>query len=412
METMRQLLLCGLLFCLLFGSLEAQERSTVSGAEDRRYWAELLFKICKPVLYNLSEGNLKKEMPLEKGPGYGMDPAKVSYLEAVGRTLAGIAPWLALPDDASPESKLRSQLRHWAISGLPRVVDPSDRDRLNFETEQQPLVDAAFLAQAFLRAPDVLWAPLDALTKKRYIEAFKRLRDRKPYYSNWLLFAGITESFLSSIDAGHDPARIDIALQKFNEWYVGDGWYSDGSLFAMDYYNSYVIHSMLVDILKVGVARKWARATDLDKAQKRMIRYAALQERMISPEGTFPLIGRSLVYRSAALQTLAQVALNHQLPEGISPAQVRCGMTAVWHRLFDNEANFDQGGWLQLGLSGHQPEMADSYISTGSLYLCTLGFLPLGLPANDPFWTAPEAAWTNKKGWRGEPVKKDYKVEY
>ena len=351
-------------------------------------------------------------MPLEKGPGYGMDPAKVSYLEAVGRTLAGIAPWLALPDDATPESALRTQLRNWALKGLPRVVDPNSADRLNFETEQQPLVDAAFLAQAFLRAPNALWKPLDSVTKKRYIESFKRLRDRKAYFSNWLLFAGMTEAFLSSHDAGHDPARIDIAIQKINEWYVGDGWYSDGPQFAMDYYNSYVIHSMLVDILKVGVEKKWAKPADLEKAQKRMIRYAVLQERMISPEGTFPLIGRSLVYRSGAMQALAQVSLEHQLPAGVSPAQVRCALTAVWRAIFASPDNFDTNGWLRLGFTGHQPEMADSYISTGSLYLCTLGFLPLGLPSNDPFWSDPYTEWTNKKGWKAVPIKKDYKVDY
>ena len=409
---MRPLFFAVLVFCFLSQQLKAQESSTALGSADRRYWAELLFKISKPVLYNLSEGNLKKEMPLEKGPGYGMDPAKVSYLEAVGRTLAGIAPWLELPDDTTTESKLRSQLRDWAIKGLPRVVDPLSADKLNFETEQQPLVDAAFLAQAFLRAPNVLWKPLDSVTKLRYIASFKRLRDRKAYYSNWLLFAAMTEAFLSSQDAGHDPARIDIAIQKITEWYVGDGWYSDGPQFALDYYNSYVIHSMLVDILKVGVEKKWAKVTDLEKAQKRMIRYAVLQERMISPEGTFPLIGRSLVYRSGALQALAQVSLERQLPVAVSPAQVRCAMTAVWRRIFDQPDNFDNKGWLQLGFAGHQPEMADSYISTGSLYLCTLGFLPLGLPASDPFWTSPYTEWTNKKGWKGNSIKKDYKVDY
>lgn len=409
---MKKIILHSIFILVLCPALTAQEAKAVTGTEDRRYWAELLFKISKPVLYHLSEGNLKKEMPLEKGPGYGMDPAKVSYLEAVGRTLAGIAPWLALPYDNDPESKLRAQLRTWALKGLPRVVDPNSPDRLNFETEQQPLVDAAFLAQAFLRAPKALWEPLDSVTKKRYIEAFKRLRDRKAYFSNWLLFAGMTEAFIASQQAGHDPARIDIAIQKINEWYVGDGWYSDGPQFAMDYYNSYVIHSMLVDILKVGIEKKWAKPADLEKAQKRMIRFAVLQERMISPEGTFPLIGRSLVYRSGAMQALAQVSLEHQLPTNISPAQVRCALTAVWRNIFESPDNFDKNGWLRLGFTGHQPEMADSYISTGSLYLCTLGFLPLGLPAQDPFWQDPYTDWTNKKGWKGAAIKKDYKVDY
>lgn len=41
------------------------------------------------------------------------------------------------------------------------------------------------------------------------------------------------------------------------------------------------------------------------------------------------------------------------------------------------------------------------YISTGSLNLCLEAFLPLGLPAGDPFWKDPDAAWTAKRVWSG-----------
>lgn len=64
------------------------------------------------------------------------------------------------------------------------------------------------------------------------------------------------------------------------------------------------------------------------------------------------------------------------------------------------------------GFKGHQPMMADQYTSTDSQYIATQGFLPLGLPAGDPFWTTPAADWTAKKAWSGQAVKKDYKVEY
>ena len=82
-----------------------------TGAEDRLYWANLLYKIAQPVISNLAAGTLKKNMPLETAPGYYLKADKVTYMEAIGRTLAGIAPWLALPDDDTPEGKLRKQLR-------------------------------------------------------------------------------------------------------------------------------------------------------------------------------------------------------------------------------------------------------------------------------------------------------------
>lgn len=80
--------------------------------------------------------------------------------------------------------------------------------------------------------------------------------------------------------------------------------------------------------------------------------------------------------------------------------------------MYNGNHNFDSKGWLVLGFNGHQPMIADAYTSTGSLYMATLSFLPLGLPVNDEFWTTPATDWTSKKAWSGEATRKDYKVEY
>jgi hypothetical protein len=69
---------------------------------------------------------------------------------------------------------------------------------------------------------------------------------------------------------------------------------------------------------------------------------------------------------------------------------------------------FDQEGWLTIGFYGHQPSIGETYISTGSLYLCTTGMLALGLPANHPFWTSPAADWTARKVWRGVDLRSDH----
>ena len=413
------------LLCILFGCLnvtglaQKQKKQTTivlpvvpTGEQDREYVTKLLYRIAYPIVHNMAEGTLRKNLPLEKGPGYYLNVLKVTHMEAVGRTMAGIAPWLALPDDDTKEGILRKQLRAELLMGLPNIVNPDHPDYLNFRTEQQPIVDAAYIAQAFLRATKQIWDPLDSITKQRFISEFKALRTRKAAYNNWLLFSGITEAFLLKIGEQADPVRMDIAFRKMKEWYVGDGYYKDGEKFAMDYYNSYVIHSMLADMLTVMVEKKQASVKEYDEALKRMIRFAELQERMISPEGTYPPIGRSITYRTAAFQALAQVSLMEKLPEYIKPAQVRCALTKVMHNIFDTKGTFSDDGWLQLGLAGHQPEVADQYTSTGSLYICTIGFLALGLPASNPYWTNPYADWTSKKAWSGQSVKKDYKVEY
>lgn len=397
--------------------LQAREKKInkieqTTGAQDREMWVKWLWKISYPVIHNLAEGTLHKNMPVESASGETAGYEDMTHLEAVGRTLAGVAPWLALPDDDTKEGQMRKQMREEVLKGLKNAVDPNSPDKLNFTKHAQPIVDAAYLAHAFLRAPEALWEPLDDVTKQRYIESFKVLRDRTGAYNNWLLFTGLTEAFILQQGDKADPFRMKIAKNKIQEWYVGDGWYSDGSKFSMDYYNSYVIHPMMVEMLEILKTRNLATEDEYVQAMDRMIRHAEYCERIIGPDGRYPAFGRSVTYRSAAFQSLADVALHEKLPEFIKPAQVRCALTAVHHNLYDGDQNFDENGWLVLGFNGHQPEAADTYTSTGSLYMATLSFLPLGLPADNPFWTDAPADWTSKKAWAGEKLKKDYKVEY
>src|SRR5947209_14717717 len=65
---------------------------------------------------------------------------------------------------------------------------------------------------------------------------------------------------------------------------------------------------------------------------------------------------------------------------------------------------WDPQGWLTIGLAGHQPELAETYISAGSPYLCSVALLPLGLPPSDPFWSAPAEKTTWERAWSGEEI--------
>lgn len=96
---------------------------------------------------------------------------------------------------------------------------------------------------------------------------------------------------------------------------------------------------------------------------------------------------------------LSQAALEHLLPGDTAPAQVRCALTAVLRKAMGADTMFDEEGWLLPGIYGHQPQLAEFYISTGSLYLCMSVFLPLGLPAADAFWSGEDCEWTSRKIW-------------
>jgi len=153
--------------------------------------------------------------------------------------------------------------------------------------------------------------------------------------------------------------------------------------------------------------RRWGDFYEVELP--RLVRYAEQQERMISPEGTYPVLGRSMGYRFGALHVLSLVALLEKLPSSINPAQVRCALTAVIRRQMVKET-FDKDGWLTLGFCGHQPGVAEDYVSTGSAYLCTFVYAALGLPADNPFWTAPAEKWSSQRVWSGLPIERDHSI--
>ena len=374
--------------------------------DDRAFWVGVMQNLADPVLDNLAGETLKARMPVEQAADAKREG--VTHLEALGRLMAGIAPWLELPADGSAEGQLRARYASRARTAIDRAVDPKSKDFLNFTRERQPLVDAAFLAQGLLRAPRALREGLEPATRRHLIAALEASRVTLPGFNNWLLFSATVEAALFRLGAPWDRMRVDYALRQHDQWYKGDGAYGDGPDFHFDYYNSFVIHPMLLDVLDAFSEENAAWKDLAGRELQRARRYAAVLERLIAPDGSFPPIGRSLAYRFGAMQVLAQIALRRALPEGIAAPQVRSALTACIRRSIEAPGTFDKDGWLRIGFCGHQPGVGERYISTGSLYLCSVGLLPLGLPPADEFWSAPPQPWTSVRAWSGQEFPIDH----
>jgi hypothetical protein len=382
-----------------------------SAKDDRSFWLALLEQVSEPVLHALNERRLRATMPVEAAPGLAAERAVGSPLEALGRLLAGLAPWLELEPSAQEstyETALRKRYRGWALAGIASAVDTASPDYMRFGASAQTVVDASFLALALLRAPRQLMQPLDAATRQRLVQAFTTERILLPGYNNWLLFAAINEAALKMLGADWDRVRVDYALRKHMEWYVGDGTYGDGPHYHADYYDSFVIHPFLLQLIETLGDAEPAWKNMRPEIHARAQRYAAIQERVISPQGEYPIVGRSITYRCGAFHLLADCSLRKMLPQEVLPQQVRCALTAVQRRTLAAAGTFSASGWLQIGLAGHQPSLGETYISTGSLYLASAAWLPLGLPPADPFWSAPAAPWTQQKAWFGVDIPVDH----
>lgn len=399
---------------LLAGTAMAQKKSITKKPvvlTDREYWLQEMDKMVRPVIYNLAKDSLRIVMPQITSVRIDnkQHRIKVQYVEVLGRVLSGIAPWLQLEGGSAKEVALRNQYRQWVIQGLKNSLDSNARDFMNYDIGGQQLVDASYVAFAFVRAP-WLWENLGQKHQQLMMKSIVTTRRFKPVFSNWLLFSAMNEAFLAKFGYDWDPMRVDYALQQIEQWYVGDGMYKDGVSFAYDYYNSYVIHPYLANIADIIGKKTNAYEGMIEKIRKRNERYAIIQERLINTDGSYPATGRSIIYRGAAFHHLADMAWRKTLPKQLSPEQVRCALTAVIKKTLESPSTY-KNGWLTFGLYGEQPDLGDFYNNQGSPYICTNIFLPLGLPETDPFWANPPAKWSAQKIWSGQDFPNDHSVD-
>lgn len=394
------------------GEAQMQERLTEGSlTEDRASWVAMLDRICRPLFGALSQRRLKVLMPVEAYAGEQQHRRQTTYLEALGRALSGVAPWLEHGATTGAEGELRARYCEQARAAIASAVDKGSPDYMDFGGDRQTIVDTAFLSLAMLHAPHELREKLSAPVRAQLAEAMRAARGKLPNYNNWLLFTAMIEAGLFALGEPWDRLRVDYALREHANWYLGDGVYGDGPHFHQDYYNSFVMHSFLLALMD-AVGKQEPAWGEMDAAiRERATRYAAIQERMIAPDGTYPVVGRSIAYRCGAFQLLADAALRGMLPAEVKPEQVRGALTAMMRRTLTAPGTFDEQGWLRIGLAGHQPSLGEVYISTGSLFLCTTAFLPLGLPAGDRFWSGASAPWSAVKVWSGADFPVDHALE-
>jgi hypothetical protein len=386
--------------------------SAYAQKNDREINLQYLDKVARPVIMNLANDELKAKMVvvLAENSDSRETRLKVTYLEAFGRTLSGIGPWLNLEGGSAEEQKLRNQYREWTLKAIANAVNPKAKDYLKWDGAQ-PLVDGAFFALGMIRCP-WLWQHLPVPVQQQVAAALIETRAYTPSYNNWLLFTGVIEAFFCKYGLQYDAVRMEFGVREFMEhWYTGDGMFADGMTFHLDYYNSYVIQPFLSAIVDVANQKSNSYNNSADRLDKIGKRYAEIQERMINTDGSYPALGRSIAYRGGAFQHLANMAYQKRLPPSLTPAQVRCALTAVVKRTLGAPGTFTKDGWLNMGVAGNQIGLADYYITTGSLYLCTDTFLPLGLPETDEYWSGPAQPWSAVKIWSGQDAHVDHAMD-
>ncbi|WP_200301797.1 DUF2264 domain-containing protein [Streptomyces adelaidensis] len=324
------------------------------------------------------------------GALYHLPGDRASWSGTVSDGLEGYARTLLLAAFRRDEKALARYADGLAagVSGVwPRIEDRS-----------QPLVEAASIAFALRVTREALWDRLDDGVRQRAAVWLGDALTAEPWPCNWELFPVTVGGFLEAI--GHEPelARrvIDQRLDRIEQWYVGDGWYTDGDGRKFDYYNGWAMH--LYPVLHAWLADD-ERLLDLYGG--RLSTHLADYARLFGGDGAPLHQGRSLTYRFATTVPLWLGALTGRTP--LSPGETRRLASGALKYFLDRGA-VDGRGLLSLGWHGPNPAVLQGYSGPASPYWASKGFLGLLLPPDHEVWTATEEPAPVERGDELRPV--------
>ena len=181
--------------------------------DSRKKWLSAMLKIVSPVLNALEKGELKCRLP----KGLHEDRFSFAPLEAFGRSLLGIAPWLETDSDSldEQERQLQTLYREKVLKCIDMATNPESSDYMLFHEGGQPLVDAAFLAHALVRAPKALAEPLSEEVRCNLVVALKSSRNITAFNCNWIFFTAMVEVGLYVLGESCDMTRVLYAMRTF-----------------------------------------------------------------------------------------------------------------------------------------------------------------------------------------------------
>ncbi|MFD6416280.1 DUF2264 domain-containing protein [Streptomyces sp. NPDC060194] len=307
-------------------------------------------------------------------------------LEGFARTFLLAAFRLAGTKEADP----LHLAEHYA-RGLAAGTDPASPERWpTLRDTPQAKVEAASVVLALHETRPLIWDRLDDAVRQRVVEWLTPAVGQVPSRNNWAWFQGVTNGFLRSVGGPWSPGDVEAVMALNEEFYVGDGWYADGTERPgdhrrFDYYSGWAMHFYPLWFCRIAGEDAYAEQAALYR--ERLSRYLQDAVHLVGADGAPLFQGRSLTYRTAVAAPFWTGALFDATP--LAPGLTRRLASGVL-RYFLDAGSVDDRGLLSLGWRDAFPDIRQPYSGPASPYWAGKGFAGLLLPADHPVWTAVE----------------------
>ncbi|MFF2446407.1 DUF2264 domain-containing protein [Neobacillus sp. NPDC058068] len=341
---------------------------------------EAVKQILNPLKPHYSKGKALLNLG-NTGTSYS-DP--IAGMEGFSRVLWGLVPLIT--GDAE------SELLEICLQGIKNGTDPSHEEYWGEITDyDQRAVEMAAFGYALALTPEKVWKPLNDIEKENLFIWLNQINHVKVYDCNWLLFLVMVNLGFKRVGLPYDREKLEENLGRVDQFYLEDGWYSDGMDEHCDYYVPFAIHFYCLIYAKLLGKEDPVRA---DKFKRRAEAFARDFIYWFAEDGSSLPYGRSLTYRFAQSAFWSALVYADVQP---FPLGVLKGLILRNLRWWFQQPIFDPSGLLTIGYRYQNLVMAENYNSPGSPYWALKVFLFLALDENHPFWQAEELPFPEMK---------------
>ena len=302
---------------------------------------------------------------------------QIANMETFSRLLWGVTPLLAGGQEPEQFS--------FYIQAIKNGTNPSHADYWGeVAPYDQRIVEMAAYGLLLAVAHQPLLAHFNEQEKDHLWQWLKQSETQDIPDNNWHFFPILVQVGFHHAGMVKNAGALEKHFTAMEQYYLGDGWYSDGPGRPRDYYISMGFHFYGLIYAKLMQDVDPQRC---EKLRERARLFAADFIHFFADDGAAIPFGRSLTYRFAQAAFWSAVAFAGL--EVYEPGVVK-GIVLRHLRWWLKQPMLDRDGILSVGYSYPNLIMAEDYNGPGSPYWGLKTMLVLSLGEQNAFWQAHE----------------------